>query len=250
MDSVQIHRTITRIAHEIVERNKDVEELILVGIRKRGVPLAERIASEISQFEHVDIPVGALDITLYRDDLQMISRNPLVGKTEINVDINHRTVVLVDDVLFTGRTVRAALDELIDFGRPKAIQLAVLIDRGHREFPIRADFVGKNVPTANHETVEVLLKETDSEDQVVLSDVIDGEPGKIMPDEARKAPAGEAREEPAGKGRADTKGAKAKRSAGKKTSGKRPAGKCTKAGRSAGKRAKSGRSAGKGKKSR
>ncbi|MCK4350022.1 MAG: bifunctional pyr operon transcriptional regulator/uracil phosphoribosyltransferase PyrR [Candidatus Krumholzibacteria bacterium] len=182
MDSVQIRRTIMRIAHEIVERNKGVADLILVGIRNRGVPLAERIADAINQFEGIMVPVGALDITLYRDDLQTIGHNPIIGMTEINEDINDRIVVLVDDVLFTGRTVRAALDELIDFGRPKAIQLAVLVDRGHREFPIRADFVGKNVPTSNNETVEVLLDETDSEEIVVLSDVIDEEP-EAVPDE-------------------------------------------------------------------
>jgi pyrimidine operon attenuation protein/uracil phosphoribosyltransferase len=172
MDSIQIHRTIMRIAHEIVERNKIIADLILVGIRHRGVPLADRIAEAIKRFEGISVPVGALDITLYRDDLQTIGHNPVVGKTEINVDINDRIVVLVDDVLFTGRTVRAALDELIDFGRPKAIQLAVLVDRGHREYPIRADFVGKNVPTSSRETVEVLLDETDGEEVVVLSDVI------------------------------------------------------------------------------
>ncbi len=175
MDSVQLRRTVVRIAHEIIEKNKGVEGLILVGIRKRGVPLAERIAGLISKFEGVKVSVGVLDITLYRDDLQMVSSRPVVGKTEINEDINDRTVILVDDVLFTGRTVRAALDELVDFGRPRAIQLAVLIDRGHREFPIRADFVGKNVPTASRETVEVLLRETDGEEQVVLSDVIEDE---------------------------------------------------------------------------
>ena len=174
MDSVQIRRTIMRITHEIVERNKEVKELILVGIRKRGVPIAERIAHFIEDFEQVSVPVGALDITLYRDDLQMVDQYPVVGKTEINEDINDRIVILVDDVLFTGRTVRAALDELIDFGRPRAIQLAVLVDRGHREFPIRADFVGKNVPTSSRETVEVLLTETDGEEAVVLGDVLDG----------------------------------------------------------------------------
>ena len=172
MDADQIRRTIMRIAHEIVERNKGVAELILVGIRNRGVPLAERIAEAIDRFEGIKVPVGALDITMYRDDLQTIGHNPIVGMTEITGDINDRIVVLVDDVLFTGRTVRAALDELIDFGRPRAIQLAVLVDRGHREFPIRADFVGKNVPTSNRETVEVLLNETDGEEVVVLSDVI------------------------------------------------------------------------------
>lgn len=172
MDADQIRRTIMRIAHEIVERNKGVRGLILVGIRNRGVPLAERIAEAINRFEGITVPVGALDITMYRDDLQTIGHNPVVGTTEITDDINERIVVLVDDVLFTGRTVRAALDELIDFGRPRAIQLAVLVDRGHREFPIRADFVGKNVPTSNKETVEVLLNETDGEEVVVLSDVV------------------------------------------------------------------------------
>jgi len=175
MDEKQITRTVQRIAHEIVERNKGVEKLILVGIRKRGVPLAERIAEAIARFERVEVPVGALDITLYRDDLQMLALNPIVGKTEINEDVTDKIVVLVDDVLFTGRTVRAALDELIDFGRPCAIQLAVLVDRGHREFPIRADFVGKNVPTASHETVEVLLRETDGEDKVFLSELVEEE---------------------------------------------------------------------------
>lgn len=175
MDSVQIRRTIMRIAHEIIERNKGVKDIILVGIRQRGVPLAERIARAIEKFEGVETPVGALDITLYRDDLQMISHRPVVRNTEIKEDINDRIIVLVDDVLFTGRTVRAALDELIDFGRPRAIQLAVLVDRGHREFPIRADFVGKNVPTASRETVEVLLHEKDGEDLVYLGDVVDEE---------------------------------------------------------------------------
>lgn len=178
MDAVQLRRTIVRIAHEILERNKGVEGLILVGIRKRGVPLAERIAKAIEKVEGSSVPVGALDITLYRDDVQMIASSPVVGKTEINVDITEKTIVLVDDVLFTGRTVRAALDELVDFGRPKAIQLAVMVDRGHREYPIRADFVGKNVPTAANETVEVLLSEIDGEDQVVLSDVIRDEERK------------------------------------------------------------------------
>jgi len=179
MDKAQIRRTIMRIAHEIVEKNKGVENLILVGIRKRGVPLAERIAGFIDKFEGIKVPVGALDITLYRDDVQMISSNPVVGKTDIGTDISDRVVVLVDDVLFTGRTVRAALDELIDFGRPRAIRLAVLVDRGHREFPIRADFVGKNVPTASAETVKVLLKETDGEEKVVLREVIpEEEPAK------------------------------------------------------------------------
>ncbi len=175
MDALQIRRTIMRIAHEIIERNKGVDSVILVGIRKRGVPLAERIARMIEQIEGVKVPVGAIDITLYRDDLQMISQVPIVGETAIAHDVTGRTIILVDDVLFTGRTVRAALDELIDFGRPGAIQLAVLIDRGHREFPIRADFVGKNVPTSPNETVLVLLKEIDGEEQVVLGEVVEEE---------------------------------------------------------------------------
>ncbi len=190
MDTSQLRRTVTRIAHEILERNRGTGDIILVGIRKRGVPLAERIAKAIESFEGSSVPVGALDITLYRDDIQMISPNPLVGKTEINEDISDRVVVLVDDVLFTGRTVRAALDELTDFGRPKAIQLAVLIDRGHREYPIRADFVGKNVPTSSNETVVVLLNETDGEEQVVLCDVVEGEedkPDNIMSGKKRDA---------------------------------------------------------------
>jgi pyrimidine operon attenuation protein/uracil phosphoribosyltransferase len=172
MDQDQIRHTLMRISHEIVEKNKGVEDLVLVGIRKRGVPLAERIARFIGEFEGKEIKVGALDITLYRDDVVMIASNPVVGKTEINHDINDKVVVLVDDVLFTGRTVRAALDELIDFGRPRAIRLAVLIDRGHREFPIRADFVGKNVPTSSHETIKLLFEETDGEEKVVLCDVV------------------------------------------------------------------------------
>ena len=172
MDRQQLNRTVMRIAHEIVEKNKGVGDLILVGIRKRGVPLADRIARAIEKFEGSTVPVGALDITLYRDDVQMIASAPVVGKTEINEDITDRVVVLVDDVLFTGRTVRAALDELTDFGRPRSIQLAVLVDRGHREYPIRADFVGKNVPTSSNETVEVLLSETDGEEQVLLCDVV------------------------------------------------------------------------------
>jgi pyrimidine operon attenuation protein/uracil phosphoribosyltransferase len=187
MDTSQLRRTVMRIAHEIVERNGGTGEIILVGIRNRGVPLAERIAKAIESFEGLSVPVGALDITLYRDDIQMIAPNPLVGKTEINEDISERVVVLVDDVLFTGRTVRAALDELTDFGRPKSIQLAVLIDRGHREYPIRADFVGKNVPTSSTETVVVLLKETDGEEQVVLCDVVEGEEEKPMKKTSGKA---------------------------------------------------------------
>jgi pyrimidine operon attenuation protein/uracil phosphoribosyltransferase len=215
MDAMQIHRTIMRIAHEIVERNKGVENLILVGIQKRGVPLAERLVSAIEQFEGVRVPVGAIDITLYRDDLQMISQVPIVGETAIKDDITGRVIILVDDVLFTGRTVRAALDELIDFGRPSAIQLAVLIDRGHREFPIRADFVGKNVPTSPNETVEVLLAEIDGEEQVSLGEVVEEKQhtaterkGVDMPAKAKKKIA---KKSPCG-----PKAKKTKKSCGKK----------------------------------
>ena len=159
MDADGVRRVITRIAHEIVERNKGVENIMLVGIRTRGVPLAERVADEIEKIEKVRPPVGVLDITLYRDDLSTMAYQPVVRPTEMPVDIGGRTIILVDDVLFTGRTIRSALDALIDMGRPRSIQLAVLVDRGHRELPIRADYVGKNVPTAAREIVSVLLSE-------------------------------------------------------------------------------------------
>jgi pyrimidine operon attenuation protein/uracil phosphoribosyltransferase len=163
-----MRRALVRIAHEIDERNGGLSEVILVGIRQRGVPLAERIAAAIADFEGVRVPVGQLDITLYRDDLRMRGPAPLVRKTSIQADLTGRVVVLVDDVLYTGRTVRAALDALADLGRPARIQLAVLIDRGHRELPIRADFVGKNLPTSRNERVEVHLRETDDIDEVVI----------------------------------------------------------------------------------
>ena len=168
MDADGVRRVITRIAHEIVERNKGVENIMLVGIRTRGVPLAERVADEIEKIEKVRPPVGVLDITLYRDDLSTMAYQPVVRPTEMPVDIGGRTIILVDDVLFTGRTIRSALDALIDMGRPRSIQLAVLVDRGHRELPIRADYVGKNVPTAAREIVSVLLSELDGEEKVVL----------------------------------------------------------------------------------
>jgi pyrimidine operon attenuation protein/uracil phosphoribosyltransferase len=170
MDKDQIRRAVKRIAHEIVERHDGVEDVIVVGIRRRGVPLAQRIAGYIEQIEGTPVPVGALDITLYRDDFQRITRHPQVGRTEINVDITEKIIVLVDDVLYTGRTIRAALDELIDFGRPRKIQLAVLVDRGHREFPIKADYVGKNVPTSENELVDVHLVELDEKDEVLLAE--------------------------------------------------------------------------------
>ena len=171
MDADAMRRALVRVAHEIVEKNKGVENIILVGIRTRGVPLAQRIAEEIKTIENITLPVGTLDITLYRDDLSTLAYNPVVRATEIDFDISGKTVVLVDDVLFTGRTIRCALDALIDMGRPTAIQLAVLVDRGHRELPIRADYVGKNVPTARTEAVDVSLVELEKVDEVTLSDI-------------------------------------------------------------------------------
>lgn len=163
-----MRRALVRIAHEIDERNGGLHNVMLVGVRQRGVPLAERIASAIADFEGIRLPVGQLDITLYRDDLRIRGPAPIVRKTEIAHDVSGKVVVLVDDVLYTGRTVRAALDAITDLGRPARIQLAVLIDRGHRELPIRADFVGKNVPTSSSERVEVHLRETDGVDEVVI----------------------------------------------------------------------------------
>lgn len=170
MDADQIRRAIKRIAHEIVERNHGVDNIVVVGIRRRGVFLAQRIAGYLEQIESADVPIGALDITLYRDDFSVSTSKPIVGTTEINEDITDKVIVLVDDVLYTGRTIRAALDELIDFGRPRQIQLAVLVDRGHREFPIKADYVGKNVPTSESEFVEVHVTELDEEDEVILGE--------------------------------------------------------------------------------
>ena len=169
LDEQALGRIISRISHEILERNKGVESLVVIGIRTRGVYLAERIAACIKRIDQHEIPVGILDITLYRDDLTAIAEQPVVHKTEIDFDITNKKIILVDDVLFTGRTVRCALDELIDFGRPQNIQLAVLIDRGHRELPIRADYVGKNVPTSRTEDVRVRLKEIDGVDEVVIT---------------------------------------------------------------------------------
>ena len=171
MDAEAMRRAIVRIAHEIIEKNKGVGNVILVGIRTRGVPLAQRIAKEIENIENVNVPVGFLDITLYRDDLSTLAYNPIVHGTELDFNISGKIIILVDDVLYTGRTIRAALDALIDMGRPKAIELAVLIDRGHKELPIRADFVGKNVPTAHKEIIDVTLKESDEEDEVIISEI-------------------------------------------------------------------------------
>jgi pyrimidine operon attenuation protein/uracil phosphoribosyltransferase len=170
MDADRIGRTLARIAHEILERNKGVEDLALVGVRRRGVPLARRLARTIKAITGHEIPTGALDITLYRDDLMRnaVAPQPLVRRTEIPFSIDSRKILLVDDVLYTGRTTRAALDALIDFGRPKAIQLIVLVDRGHRELPIKADYVGKNLPTSPEQSVQVLLQEIDGADEVLL----------------------------------------------------------------------------------
>lgn len=168
LDTEGIQRALVRISHEILERTKGIQDLALVGIRTRGAFLAERLVKEIEKIEGAKAAIGALDITLYRDDLTMIGYQPVLHKTELDFDITDKTIVLVDDVLFTGRTIRCALDELVDFGRPKRIQLAVLVDRGHRELPIRADYVGKNVPTALEESVEVRLSELDGKDEVVL----------------------------------------------------------------------------------
>ena len=171
MDGEAMRRAIVRIAHEIIEKNKGVDNVILVGIRTRGVPLAQRIAKEIENIENVTVPVGFLDITLYRDDLSTLAYNPIVHGTELDFNISGKVIILVDDVLYTGRTIRAALDALIEMGRPKAIELAVLIDRGHKELPIRADFVGKNVPTAQKEIIDVTLKESDEADEVIISEI-------------------------------------------------------------------------------
>jgi Pyrimidine operon attenuation protein/uracil phosphoribosyltransferase len=172
MDEQAIRRAITRISHEIVEKNKGTDDLILIGIRTRGVPLAGRIAEMIRTIEGKDIPVGVLDITLYRDDISSRLTRPVVHNTELPGDVNGKNIILIDDVLYTGRTIRAALDALIDMGRPKRIQLAVLVDRGHRELPIRADYVGKNVPTAQREIICVELAESDKKDQVVIAERI------------------------------------------------------------------------------
>jgi len=168
LDKEGINRSLMRIAHEILENNKGTQNLCLIGIRNRGAYLAKRLGECIENIDKETVPVGVLDITLYRDDLTLISSQPVVHKTEIDFDINGKNVILVDDVLYTGRTIRAALDALIDFGRPQSIELAVLVDRGHRELPIRADFVGKNIPTAKNETVDVRLEEVDGKDEVVI----------------------------------------------------------------------------------
>ncbi|MCE5211420.1 MAG: bifunctional pyr operon transcriptional regulator/uracil phosphoribosyltransferase PyrR [Deltaproteobacteria bacterium] len=170
MDKDGIERCLTRIAYEILEKNKGMENLVLVGIRTGGVYLAERLQKKMSDIEHGKIPLGILDITLYRDDLSASNKKPRLGETKINFSLDNKVVILVDDVLFTGRTIRAAMDALIDFGRPRMIQLAVLIDRGHRELPIRADFVGKNLPSSLWEAVRVDLVEKNGVDEVVIEE--------------------------------------------------------------------------------
>jgi pyrimidine operon attenuation protein/uracil phosphoribosyltransferase len=170
MDENAISRAITRISHEIIEKNKGVENLVLMGIQRRGVPLARKIAQRIKEVENREILVGILDITLYRDDLSLLNEHPVINGTEINFDIADKKVVLVDDVIYTGRTVRAAIDAIMDINRPQMIQLAVLIDRGHRELPIRADYVGKNVPTSRNEIVHVNVLEIDGVDSVTITD--------------------------------------------------------------------------------
>jgi len=168
MNQEDIRRTLARIAHEMIERNKAIENLILVGMHTRGAPLAKRLAANIEDFVGTKIPVGTLDISFYRDDLSSLELQPTVKNTDIPVSVDGKSIVLVDDVLYTGRSIRAAMDALTDLGRPQLIQLAVLVDRGHRELPIRADYVGKNMPSSRHEDIQVKLKETDGIDEVAI----------------------------------------------------------------------------------
>lgn len=171
LTSQDIRRTLARIAHEIIERSKTTEEIVLIGLHTRGVPLARRLAANIETFEGTKIPVGSLDFSLYRDDLASRNFTPVVKSTDIPVSIDDKTIILVDDVLFTGRSIRAAMDALIDIGRPRSIKLAVLIDRGHRELPIRPDYIGKNIPSSASEDIEVKLSETDGVDEVTITTV-------------------------------------------------------------------------------
>lgn len=173
LDEKAINRTLIRVSHEIIERNKGVEDLVLLGIKTRGFPLAQRIASYIKGIEGKEVPVASVDITLYRDDLTVVNDNLEVRNLDLGLEIKDKKIVIIDDVLYTCRTVRAAIDAIIDVSRPTAIQLAVLIDRGHKELPIRADYVGKNIPTAKNEIIAVSLKETDGEDSVKIYDSID-----------------------------------------------------------------------------
>ncbi|MFH1651555.1 MAG: bifunctional pyr operon transcriptional regulator/uracil phosphoribosyltransferase PyrR [Chloroflexota bacterium] len=189
MTAEDIRRTLARIAHEIIERNTDLDDLVLVGIRTRGVPLAERLAANIARFEQTGPPVGALDFSLHRDDLFSLEARPGLRRTEIPAEIHDKSVILVDDVLYTGRSIRAAMDALIDLGRPRLIQLAVLVDRGHREMPIRADYIGKNIPSARHEDIQVLLTECDGIDEVAI----------VAPEEDRKKAGPPEKPAPAGR---------------------------------------------------
>jgi pyrimidine operon attenuation protein/uracil phosphoribosyltransferase len=166
LDDKAMQRTLIRISHEIIEKNKGIEDIVLVGIKRRGIPLAQRIASQIAQIEGIEVPVGSVDITLYRDDLSTLADMPKVNSKDIGVEVKNKTVIIVDDVLYTGRTARAAIDAIFDNGRPMRIQLAVLVDRGHRELPIRADYVGKNIPTSKNELISVELTEIDGNDSV------------------------------------------------------------------------------------
>lgn len=170
MDETAMDRALSRIAHEIIERNKGTEDLALIGIQRRGVPLARRLAERIKMFEGTEVPVGVLDITFYRDDLSLLDDHPIVKDTDIPFAISGLDMVMVDDVLYTGRTARSAMDAVMDIGRPRTIQFAVLIDRGHRELPIRADYVGKNVPTSHDEVIHVCMKEVDGEDEVMITE--------------------------------------------------------------------------------
>jgi pyrimidine operon attenuation protein/uracil phosphoribosyltransferase len=183
MTPEDIRRTLARIAHEIIERNEAIEGLILVGLHTRGVPLAKRLSANIKHFRHLVIPVGGLDISRHRDDLSTLDLQPVLRRTDIPANIDGRPIVLVDDVLYTGRSARAAMDALIDLGRPRSVQLAVLVDRGHREMPIRADYVGKNIPSARHEEIHVRLEETDGRDEVAIISLARG---RSLRDEPRK----------------------------------------------------------------
>ena len=168
LDDTAIKRTLTRVAHEIIEKNKGIENIVLIGIKRRGVPIAERISLLIEQFEGIKVPVSSVDITLYRDDLISLDEQPILNNPELGIDVRGKKIILVDDVLYTGRTARAAIDAIIDKGRPQMIQLAVLVDRGHRELPIRADYVGKNIPTSGKEMISVELIEIDGKDSVSI----------------------------------------------------------------------------------
>jgi pyrimidine operon attenuation protein/uracil phosphoribosyltransferase len=170
MDETMIDRALTRIAHEILEKNKGLDDVCLIGIQRRGVPLARRIAAKMTEIEGRSPEVGVLDITFYRDDLSMLAEHPVINSTSLPFAVQDKKIVLVDDVLYTGRTCRAAIEALFDLGRPRQIQLAILIDRGHRELPIRSDFTGKNVPTSRSEVVHVMLEEVDGQDRVILSE--------------------------------------------------------------------------------